>query len=442
MIVAGVPAGGLAAGALEKALARWAAAVGAGQDGSLGARLVELHDPETGHSWSSDAVSLGLAVDLRKMAGLALGSGRERTLTVFDALAGLLRCSARGATVAPAVALDHDRLAAVLGEIGLAVNVLPTNASLDPGSGRVREGHSGRLLEPAATEEAIGRAVMRQVSAPSWTVPLCFAITPACGDVVRLASLDRSLLGAYTTSFSASEKGRSWNIALAAARLDGTVIEPGDTVSFNGLVGAREPEAGFREAPEIVNNELVPGFGGGVCQVASTLFNAALFADLDVVERYHHSRPLSYVGLGRDATVSYPNLDLVVRNSRAFPVILTAWVRGGQLTVSFWGRRTISTEVRIWAEEVNSVPARCLVEVVPDLPPGTVREARPPFDGRDVRLWRQVYQGGRAVRTELIWVDHYEPITGLVQLGPGASAGATAEPADGPGRIGRIRSPR
>ncbi len=425
--------------------------------------MVELADPAGGRAWPLRGESLGLAFDAGATASQAAAVGRERAGTVFGALAGLLRCSVRGATVVPVVRLDRERLTAALAEVALAVNVLPTNASLSPRSGEVREGRPGRLLDPSATGEAILAAVAASLSTGSGAarvpgvadgglggpalepaspapgpetlaVAIEFAVTPPRGDVARLTALDRDLLGSFTTSYDTSEEGRSWNIALAAARLDGTIIEPGEAVSFNGLVGAREPEAGFREAPEIVNNELVPGYGGGVCQAATTVFNAALLADLDIAERYHHSRPLAYIGLGRDATVSYPALDLVVRNSKAFPVILVAGVSGGRVTVSFWGRRTVTREVRLWVEELNLEPAQCLLDNAAKLPAGEVEVVKQPFDGRDVRLWRQVAEGGQVVRKELVWVDHYEPIAGLIRVGPRpAAAPATGSAGTSPG---------
>ena len=431
MTFAGIPLGGADPAAVSAAVGRWAAAAGAAPDGSLPGRTIELFDPTERRGFSFDAGSLGVRLDLERSAELVRTAGRERGSTVFGVLRGLIGCSTLGRDIAPAVAVDRAKLTLALGAVRPPLDVLPTNASLDPRTGRVREGAPGRLVDSAGTASAVSLAVSAAAGAGGWRVPIVFKSIPPRGDPARLAQLDRSLLGSFTTTFDVSEEGRSWNIALACARLDGTIIEPGGVISFNALVGARVPEAGFREAPELVDNELVPGFGGGVCQVATTLFNAALLADLEIVERYHHSRPVTYVGLGRDATVSYPNLDLVVRNPRAFPVILTAEALDGQVTVSFWGRRTIATEVRLWVEEMNLKPAENLVQVVPDLAPGEVRVAKPAFDGRDVRLWRQTYQEGRPVRLELIWVDHYEPIAGLVQVGAG-TAGTTGAGAEAP----------
>jgi len=135
-------------------------------------------------------------------------------------------------------------------------------------------------------------------------------------------------LASYETKFRlwGSGVGRSKNIVAAAAFLDGLVLAPGETLSFNDRVGARTLERGFTWAPEIQADELTTGVGGGTCQVSSTLHAAALFGALDVVDRRSHSRPSSYTKLGLDATVSYPRVDLKIRNTMTFPVMIHAFL--------------------------------------------------------------------------------------------------------------------
>lgn len=392
---------------------------------------VVFTDDSTGQEWSRAGSSLGLEVDIKATVAEAMASGRERA-NVFSALLGLVRCSTCGVRLLPVVSLDGNRLREFLLTVAPEVTTLPANASLDPDTGEPREGRPGRLLDLERTEaglrlEAARAAVQPVLRAAGLTFPLVFQEVAPRGDVAVLAGLDRERLARFSTPFDETERGRAWNIGLSAALLDGAVIQPGGLMSFNGVVGPRDAEHGFREAPEIVENELVPGVGGGVCQVATTVFNAALLADLAVAERYHHSRPLTYIPLGRDATLAYPSLDLVIRNSRAFSVILTARASGGELEVSFWGRRVVPLSVSLETEELNLRPAECAVELSPDIEPGGGVVVDPPFHGRDVRLWREVVQDGVMIRRELIWVDHYEPIPGLVRVGPTpapASSGA------------------
>lgn len=410
-----VRVGGLTRPQLRTELGRWLEAIGAAPDGSLASLTLRLRDPETGQSWDARGSDLRLAIGPGKTLAKAFAAGRSGS--GFLAVGGLVSCAVRGAWVAPEVTFDRDELARLFSEVASTVDVTPGNVSLDPRSGAVREGRPGRLLDPAASRRLLLAAVERLDGKGPLEVPLAISVVAPRGSADRLASLDRDRLATFATSFDTGEAGRAWNIRLSAALLDGAVIEPGGVLSFNAAVGPRTPERGFREAPEIVDNELVTGFGGGVCQVATTVFAAALLADLDVVERYHHSRPLAYIGLGRDATVSYPALDLAMRNPKAFPVILSAWVHDGRVEVSLWGRKTVATEIRLSTEELNFRPAETVLELDAKLPHGARQTVIAPFVGRDVRLWREVVQAGRVVRRELLSVDHYEPIAGLVRVG-------------------------
>lgn len=119
----------------------------------------------------------------------------------------------------------------------------------------------------------------------------------------------------YTTSFDSSLVNRTENIRLAAQALDGRLLSPGETFSFNKSVGERTAKAGYKEAMIIEGDVFTPGLGGGVCQVSSTLYNTVLLANLSIIERHPHSLPISYVPPGRDATVAYPELDFKFKNN-------------------------------------------------------------------------------------------------------------------------------
>lgn len=140
----------------------------------------------------------------------------------------------------------------------------------------------------------------------------------------------------YSTRFNSSMINRTHNISLAAKALDGIVLAPGARFSFNGSVGDRTIEAGYLEAPVISGDAFISGIGGGVCQVSTTLYNAALLAHLEILERHPHSLPVSYVPAGKDATVSYPTLDLKFRNSLKINLRIRSLVEGNTLNIALW----------------------------------------------------------------------------------------------------------
>jgi vancomycin resistance protein YoaR len=147
------------------------------------------------------------------------------------------------------------------------------------------------------------------------------------------------LLSSYTTRFDPNQKGRTENIRLAGKTIDCTVLKPEEEFSFNQTVGPRTVEAGYKIAIIIEGDEFVPGLGGGVCQVSSTLYNAVRLANLTVSERSRHSIAITYVPPGQDATVAYPNLDFKFKNDSGGYLLIRCKVTGDTLTFSLYGKQ-------------------------------------------------------------------------------------------------------
>ena len=153
----------------------------------------------------------------------------------------------------------------------------------------------------------------------------------------ELLSRVKEQIGTYTTQFKLDDQNRVFNVARAANSVDNKLVLPGETFSFNNTTGPRSLKAGYKEATVILNGEFVPGEGGGVCQVSSTMYNTLLNSGVKIVERHSHSLPISYVPKGKDATVSFNSLDLKFRNDYDAPVYIKAYVSGNALTVKMYG---------------------------------------------------------------------------------------------------------
>lgn len=145
---------------------------------------------------------------------------------------------------------------------------------------------------------------------------------------------ETTLISSYTTAFDPSES-RAVNIALSASRINGMVIQPGQKFSFSDSIGARTAENGYVIAPTFVNRETVPGMGGGICQVSSTMYAAMLEGGIKATQRYAHSKPVTYIPEGMDATIVAGKKDLTFTNNFEYPITINAVVDGGTVTVSF-----------------------------------------------------------------------------------------------------------
>lgn len=228
---------------------------------------------------------------------------------------------------------------------------------------------------------------------------------------------DTALLAEFSTDYSRSQEGRRINVELAAATVNGTVVGPGQEFSFNGVVGPRTEERGYKEANVIVSGRYTPGVGGGVCQVSTTLYNAVIRAGLRVVEARCHTLAPSYVPLSFDAMVSSTS-DLRFVNDGTAPVYITAKTDGTRITFRIYGRdgRDYQSDfVSVTVREIEPAERR---EVTDDnLPEGATVVEREIMGYESEAYEIRIYGDGRRERIRLRR-DRYSPKSALVRRGP------------------------
>ena len=149
-----------------------------------------------------------------------------------------------------------------------------------------------------------------------------------------------NLLSTFSTNYNANQTNRTTNLRLAANKINGTVLMPGQTFSYNKVVGNRTTAAGYKEAGTYVNGQIVDGVGGGICQITTTLYNAVLYANLDIVQRTNHQFIPSYSTASRDATVVYGAIDFQFKNNREYPIKIYCSVSGGVAKCNIFGVKT------------------------------------------------------------------------------------------------------
>ncbi len=215
-------------------------------------------------------------------------------------------------------------------------------------------------------------------------------------------------ISSYTTYYAKEDKGRCENIAIAASLIDGVTVQAYGEFSFNATVGKRTEEAGFRQAKIILNGEYVSGVGGGVCQVSTTLYNAALKAGLHATEYHPHSLRVSYIPPSRDAMVSTGS-DLRLFNPHAFPVSLSARTFEGGIRVAFFGKN------EGYRYEITS---QILAEIPPPEPiikQGERDEIiRSPKNGVKSEAYLEQYKGAQLLSRKRLRTDEYRPIQGII----------------------------
>ena len=264
----------------------------------------------------------------------------------------------------------------------------PANATLevaDDGSYTVTDSVQGIDFDVAEAQSILSAAQPGETV----SVPLNRQ-APAIDTATLKANLFKDVLGEYTTSVSGTADRRS-NVQLAAQKCSGTILLPGEVFAYNQVVGQRTEAAGFKKAGAYSNGETVQELGGGVCQDSSTLYCAALYANLEIVERHNHSYVSSYVPIGMDATVSWGGPDFQFRNNTDYPIKVVASYANSKVTFQIVGTKTDDYSVKITTETISTTAPT--VQEVPDdtLEAGTTQVADKGHTGYKVQSYRHVY---------------------------------------------------
>ncbi len=237
----------------------------------------------------------------------------------------------------------------------------------------------------------------------------------------ELLSRINGVIAEYSTSFKGSKKERIENIKISSQALSKEIIMPGEIFSFNEVVGPRKKEFGYKEANVIKNGEFIPDVGGGVCQTSTTLYNALLLADVDIIERSPHSIPVKYVNLGQDAAVSYGYLDLKFENNFDFPLFIHSRIIENRLHIYVYGDKTSKNySVKIEPKIVEIIEPK--KEIIKDntLKPGIKKLVQDGRKGYKVNTYKHIIKNGKVVETKLISQDFYKPRNFIYRVGVGA----------------------
>ena len=235
-------------------------------------------------------------------------------------------------------------------------------------------------------------------------------------------------LSTFTTRYDASDRDRSTNLRLACEKINGTVIMPGETFSYNATLGPRTSAAGYKNAKVYENGQVVDGIGGGICQISSTLYNAALMSDMEIVERRNHQFVTSYVGAGRDATVVYGSTDFRFKNTRTYPVRIVASAKNGVTTVSIFGIKEANREYTysFKTETISTIPYTTKYVQDSSLAAGQEVVKQKGANGLVTQTYMTKMLNGKVVSTELLSKDTYSAMQRIINRGGTSSSSSSS----------------
>lgn len=244
------------------------------------------------------------------------------------------------------------------------------------------------------------------------------------------ATLFADTLGTYSTSFASSSENRATNITKAAASINGLIFLPGETFSFNDALGERTLENGYLVAHTYSSGQVVDQVGGGICQVSSTLYNSVLLANLQITERRSHQMTVSYVPLGRDATVNWGTQDFKFTNNTYYPIKIEAYTSGKKVYVSIIGTQPDKTQkVEITTETISVTEPTVKTEEDPTMPVGETKITTQGTKGYVVDSYRIVYSNGVELSREKLKRSTYNATQTVMKVGTMVVETATETPA-------------
>lgn len=416
--------------------------------------------PESGKSktWKPDAAKIGLTINVANTLDAAAKAGREdiagQVTHIFS--------GTKAIHISAIPTVDESRLKAYLKrQIAADVNRKPKNAQfvlIRGGGFGTRHDEPGRALDvetsavsvtqawtgflatapaaptagshtetgkggetPPATsaEKDTAKESQETVAAPAEGLEALLSVKSTAAAITSEAvgQID-SVLGAKT-SYVNGTTSRLSNIRIAARHINGTLLKSGEVFSYNKIVGPRDEDEGYREAPILVQGKHDTGIAGGICQTSGTLFNAVLASGLQIVERSNHSAPIGYLPFGLDATVSYGSLDLKFKNDTSAPVYVAAVLNGRALTFSLFGKHTPGRKVALVRGGSSRYGGSYVTRHDRSKPAGYRRVVEPGSGGAHATWYRIIKENGKVVHRDVI-SSHYSGHTGVVVIGTGA----------------------
>lgn len=325
----------------------------------------------------------------------------------------------------PETAVDEEKLLA-LADSRLSEYIKPAQDAVivKTESGfEVTGSVAGQRIDQEATKQAVEQALSGGLAEPVTVQVVLMPMEPERTTEQLLTIQDK--LGSFSTTFSAGNRSRTKNLTTGAGKINGTVLMPGEEFSAYTWLAPFTLENGYASAGTYANGQVVDSVGGGACQICTTLYNAALLAELEITQRQNHSMVVGYVRPSQDAAIAGTVKDLKFKNSYETPIYLEGLVNGGTLTFTIYGQETrpANREIQFVSETVSTKdPGEPVRKVDASLAPGAQVKVQSAHTGLQSRLWKYVYVDGVETEKTLLHSDSYMASKAIYRVGPEAPA--------------------
>ncbi|UNC91878.1 VanW family protein [Candidatus Contubernalis alkaliaceticus] len=373
--------------------------------------------------------TLGIIPDYQCLSDRALQIGREGNIN--ENIVKRLEVLREGKDISLCFIVNEQKIDSILQELSGKIKIEAKDADFDIKGDEISiiPGENGIELDNEKSKECFYHALkeLREVKAPIEFSIMCKEVEPELTTETLEETGINQMLVNFHTVFSQNDQNRNQNIKLASGFINLYMMAPGEVFSFNQVVGNATAERGFKEAPIIVGGQFVQGVGGGICQVSSTLYNAALLSNMEIIERTNHGRAVGYLPLGRDATIAYDYLDLKFKNSHSHHILISSRVEDNKLVIRIFGNPVSEQRVEIKTTDVVRIEPEIKTEVNNQLKSGEKKIVQSGSPGYRVTVWRIVYIGEEEVNRERLSRDYYKPSPVIYHVGPQVQAEAPVD---------------
>lgn len=318
--------------------------------------------------------------------------------------------------------VDDQLVTAFVNDRCRDLTVAPRDASIirENGAFQVTPSVTGRIVDIGATEEAMNQAMTAENLEEPLKITAVVAVQEPAVKTEDLETI-QDVLGTFTTDFSSSGSARSTNLAVGAAKINGRVVMPGQTLSGYECLQPFTRENGYKSAAAYENGQVVDSIGGGVCQIATTLYNTALQAELEITQRQNHSMIVTYVKPSMDAAIAGTYKDIKITNNYSTPIYVEGYTENKKLTFTIYGKETrpANRTVEYVSETLGTTsPGEPQLIVDNSLAPGARVRVQSSHTGLRSRLWKVVMVDGVETERTLLHTDSYNASKAIYRVGP------------------------
>lgn len=355
--------------------------------------------------------------DIKKSVRKAVDYGKEGSL--FSRYRKLKKLSEEKVVIEKKITLDKETAQAVLTEkaVPLANHAVDATLTRNNGSFEIQKEQEGNTVDLKKSVSAIQEYLNNAWNHKDFSIDMVLKKEQPSVKAADLESVTDEL-GSFSTDAGYGERRK--NLKAGSERLNGTVLMPGQEVSAHDLTAPYDEEHGYVPAGSYENGQVVDTYGGGICQVTTTLYNALLFAEIEITKRYPHSMLVSYVDPSRDAAIAGDTKDLKFKNNYDTPIYIAGEIdSANRLRFTIYGKETRPEghTVKFESETTGTTEYETTYKADPEASIGSMNVTGSPHTGKSARLWKIVYEDGKEVSRDVINESHYNKSDQVIEVG-------------------------